>query len=185
MKHRTPKLLYFSLVQHRISSFWKWVNDNGYKYGKNAMFRQAGVPYAFTHTADLLMFLSQYDDNLQSLHIIIDYESIKEAEDRDIIRNLIIEFPEVQFLFDRQYATNTSVSEFLFPHSDLDEDIKTDRNKETLKNTWKEIDENVDYSLVEIYLRDPQNIYDPKLTFERKSNQKDPLKFMRPKGRKS
>ena len=167
MKHRTPKLLYFSLVQHRISSFWKWVNDNGYKYGKNAMFRQAGVPYAFTHTADLLMFLSQYDDNLQSLHIIIDYESIKEAEDRDIIRNLIIEFPEVQFLFDRQYATNTSVSEFLFPHSDLDEDIKTDRNKETLKNTWKEIDENVDYSLVEIYLRDPQNIYDPKLTFER------------------
>lgn len=167
MKHRTPKLLYFSLVQGRISSFWKWVDDNGYKYGKNAIFSQADVLYAFTHTADLLMYLTQYDDNLQSLHIIIDYESIKKTEDKDIVRNLIIEFPEVQFLFDKQYAGNLSVSAFLFSDSELDEDIKSDNNKEHLKNTWKEIDENVDYSLAEIYLTDPNNIYDPKLIFER------------------
>lgn len=167
MKHRSPKLLYFSLVQGRISSFWKWVDDNGYKYCKNAMFRQADVLDAFTHTADLLMYLTQYEDNLQSLHIIIDYESIKETEDKDIIRNLIIEFPEVQFLFDKQYAGNLSVSAFLFSDSELDEDIKNDNNKEKLINTWKEIDEKVDYSLVEIYLTDPNNIYDPKLIFER------------------
>lgn len=215
MKHRSPKVLYFSLIPFRISSFWDWVDKNGYKYCKNALFRQADVPYTFTHTADLLMFLTQYDDNLQSLHIIIDYESIKESEDKDIIRNLIIEFPEVQFLFDKQYAANLSVSDFLFSDLDLDEDIKKDHNKklfkylfpdmkegsknsqnsdflkniwnrilnflfpnleegsknnqnsDLLENIWKKIDENVDYSLVEVYLRDPSNIYDPKMTFER------------------
>lgn len=170
MKHRTPKLLYFSLVPKRISSFWEWVDANDYKYGKNAIFRQADVPYSFTHVADLLMFLNQYDHNLQSLHVIIDFESIKEADDVDTIKNAVVEYPEVQFLFDKHYANGMSVSSFLFSDIEFQNDIRSisdDNKKKELKNKWESIENNVDYSLVELHLMDANAIIDPSVTFAR------------------
>ena len=72
MKHRSPKILYFSLLRSRITSFWTWVDEEGCKYCKNAFFSRAEAPKKFTHTADLPSLLNQYDGNLQSLHVIID-----------------------------------------------------------------------------------------------------------------
>ena len=170
MKHRTPKLLYFSLVPERISSFWEWVDANDYKYGKNVIFRQADIPYSFTHVADLLMFLNQYDQNIQSLHVVIDYESIKKKDDIDIIKNAVVEYPEVQFLFDNHYANGVSVSSFLFPDIEFNNDISSisdENKKEELKKQWKSIEENVDYSLVELHLMDSDAIIDPSVTFAR------------------
>lgn len=169
MKHRTPRLLYFSLIPSRISVFWGWVDVNGYKYGKNTIFRQAEVPYSFTHAADLLMFLNQYDQNLQSLHVVIDYESIKKVDDIDIIKNAIVEYPEVQFLFDNHYANGVNVSSFLFPDIEFNNDIRfiNKNKKEELKKQWKSIEEKVDYSLVELHLMDPDAIIDPSVTFAR------------------
>jgi len=170
MKHRSPKILYFSLVANRISAFWEWVDVNGYKYGKNSIFRQAEVHYPFKRAADLLMYLNQYDQNLQSLHVIVEYESIKYAEDIDIIKNIIVEYPEVQFLFDKHYAGASSVSSFLFPDAEFQNDIRSynDINKkEKLKNQWKSIEENVDFSLVELHLMDPNSDIDPSVIFAR------------------
>ncbi len=170
MKHRSPKLLYFSLDPSRISSFWKWVDDNGYKYGKNTMFREAEVPYPFIRTADLLLYLVEYEQNLQSLHVIIEYESIKDTEDKDIIRNIIVEFPEVQFLFDKQYARDLSISSFLFPDVEFQQYIRSyndDKKKEELRTYWNSIEGNIDYSLVELHLRNPNDDIDPSVIFAR------------------
>ena len=170
MKHRSPKLLYFSLTPSHITSFWEWVDANGYKYGKNFAFRRADVPYPLINAADLLIYLNQYEQNLQSLHIIIDYGSIIKINDIDIIKNTIVEYPEVQFLFDNHYANGVSVSSFLFPDDEFHNDIRSyndENKKEELKCCWKNIEDNVDYSLVELHLMDSDNDIDPSVVFAR------------------
>lgn len=170
MKHRSPKLLYFSLTPSHITSFWEWVDANGYKYGKNFAFRRADVPYPLINAADLLIYLNQYEQNLQSLHIIIDYGSIIKINDIDIIKNTIVEYPEVQFLFDNHYANGVSVSSFLFPDDEFHNDIRSyndENKKEELKCCWKNIEDNVDYSLVELHLMDSDNDIAPSVVFAR------------------
>lgn len=170
MKHRTPKILYFSLIPSRISSFWKWVNEGGFRYCKNSIFSKAETPSHFIHPADLPVYLNQYEDNLQSLHVIVDYDSLKNCEDAvDIIRDAIIEFPEVQFLFDKHYAGSQSVSGFLFPDKELTKFIRSyskDEQKD-LRELWNSIVQCVDYSIIELFLNDPKDDCEPSTVFSR------------------
>lgn len=169
MKHRTPKMLYFSLVQSRISSFWKWVNKEGCQYCRNAIFSKADAPGKFTHAADLPVFLNQYEGNLQSLHIIIDFESIKGNESVDIIRDTVIEFPEVQFLFDKHYAGNMTLSSFLFPQKELTRYTRSYSQEEQKaeQSKWQSIEEHVEYSLLEVYINNPNDTSDSSILFSR------------------
>lgn len=169
MKHRTPKVLYFSLVPSRITSFWKWVIGEGCQYCKNAVFSRAEAPKRFTHAADLPVFLNQYDGNLQSLHVIIDYESIKGIDNADIIRDTIIEFPEVQFLFDKHYAGQQQLSLFLFPEKELIKYIRSypKEEQEKLKLIWKDIANRIDYFLIELFLNNPDDSLDSSVVFSR------------------
>ena len=172
MKHRSPKILYFSLIPSRISSFWEWVNDGGFQYGKNSIFTKVEAPKNFIHPADLPVYLNQYEGNLQSLHIIIDYESIytKDIEDSaEIIRDTVIEFPEVQFLFDKHYADILSVSDFLFPDKELTKYIRSYPKEEQkeLRELWNNIAQCVDYSIIELLLNNPEDDCEPSVVFSR------------------
>lgn len=167
MKHRSPKVLYFSLIQSRIKSFWEWVNEEGFKYCKNSFFSRAEAPQKFIHIADLPLFLNQYDDNLQSLHIIIDFGSMKEI-DINIIRDTIVEFPEVQFLFDKHYSKE-SLSSFLFPEDELKSYTESypEQEKKDIIHSWGTIANSINYSLVELNLKDPDDDFDSTLLFSR------------------
>lgn len=169
MKHRSPKILYFSLLRSRITSFWTWVDEEGCKYCKNAFFSRAEAPKKFTHTADLPSLLNQYDGNLQSLHVIIDFESIKGINNVDIIRDVIVEFPEVQFLFDKHYAGGLTSLSFLFPNDELEKYIrsypKDEQNK--LKLLWNDLAKNIDCSLFELYLNNPNDDFESSIIFSR------------------
>lgn len=166
MKHRTPKVLYFSLIQSHISDFWEWVDDEGCRYFKNNIFCREGDVNGFIHAADLPLFLNQYDGNLQSLHVIIDFGSIK--EDVGIIRDTIVEYPEVQFLFDKYYAGNISVSSFLFPEGEFHRYTRSMKieTRELIKKQKDDIVKNVDFSLLELYLN-PDDTIDPNVIFLR------------------
>ena len=170
MKHRSPKVLYFSLNQSHIKDFWDWVNGNKFQYSENAIFSKANASTVFVHAADLPLFLNQYDGNLQSLHVIIDYASIPtKKEYEDIIRDMIIEFPEVQFLFDKSHAKQLSLSTFLFSDKELENYIRSykEEEKSKLRESWKIISDSIVYSLLELYLNDPNEDNEPSILFSR------------------
>lgn len=168
MKQRSPKILYFSLIESRATSFWEWVNKEGCNYCKNAIFSKVKTSAKFTHAADLPLFLDQYNEDLPSLHVIIDYDSIAN-DDVDIIRNTIIEYPEVQFLFDNHYSTELSLSSFLFPQKELQSYISSysDQEKKVINNRWEDISQHIDYSLLEIHLKNPHDEFNSSLLFSR------------------
>ena len=168
MKHRSPKVLYFSLTKSRVISFWKWVNSEDCQYCRNSVFSKIDVPRGFSHVEELSLFLNQYNDNLQSLHIIIDFASLKET-DVDVIRDCIIEFPEVQFLFDKHYAKKLSLSSFLFPENELEGYISScqDLEKKELLNIWQKIANDVNYSFIELNLNNPDDEFDSSIVFSR------------------
>ena len=161
MKHRMPKLLYFSLDKKHIKDFWTWVNRETIRYSEHSIFIPAEVPTEFNHAADLSLYLNQYEGNLQSLHIIIDFGSI-DKEQACYIRDAIVEFPEIQFLFDNHYSTNASINDFLFP---LDEDDL----KEDQITHWKEINiiEEINTTLFEIDYNKPGKDQNPSALFLR------------------
>lgn len=156
MKHRMPTLLYFSLQKEHREEFWNWINEKNVRYKKHCIFIPANTPVEFNHAVDLSLYLNQYKDHLQSLHVIIDVGSIKKNQ-VSYIRNTIIEFPEIQFLFDNHYSQEP-VLNFLFPEKELKEDQK-ERGKEILKV--------VNSDLFEIYCNEPNNNQKPHKLFSR------------------
>lgn len=169
MKHRIPKVLYFSLDDARVSWFWTWINTGRYNYSKSAVFTQSESKGAFRHAVDLSLYLNQYGSNLQSLHVIIDLASLNEPAQIDILRDTIIEFPEVQFIFDKKHDSTDDLLSVLFPQEELDDyiDSFTDQEKKQIQQTWARIANGIDVSILELCLDDPDYEYEPTDKFAR------------------
>lgn len=134
MKHKSPKILYFSLDDNRCAAFGKMVQDNKLNYSSKAMFKLLNE-HAYKDVGDLVFFLDNYEEDYQSLHVIIDIaavldpEKIKKQEDVKrtrikLIRDLIISYPEVQFIFDRRSGDNHTLTQYIFPKEELPESIR-------------------------------------------------------------
>lgn len=169
MKHRSPKVIYFSLSgseeKNRSNDFWQWVRlgtANSLTYQKNFLFNRVDVP-STTHAADLALFLERCNDdlqsnNLQSFHIIIDIESIPDNQ-IDVINNLIIQYPEIQFLFDKRKGGKEKDSSYLlsklFPQQAFDDDIKNRDDMQDVKIRWDDVKHSVDVESVLISWEEP------------------------------
>jgi len=155
MKHRSPKLLYFTLDPARDEQFWEWVRIGtpaSLTYTRGARFSRADAP-AFRHAADLYAFLAAFDGNLQSLHVIVDLASVPPAQAADI-RSAVTGFPEVQFLFDRRKDAPADLLGMLFPEAELRKDLVTRDDREVIEREWQEALAAVDVSLVQICWED-------------------------------
>ena len=169
MRHRIPKLLYFSLDEERISWFWSWVGRDRFNYSKSSIFLKAEGNDSFHHAADLSLFLNQYEGNLQSLHIIVDLESFQDCSQMDILRDTVIEFPEVQFLFDKRYRSDKDLISLLFPKDEMDAylDSFSAEDKKQIENLWGSIIKGIDNDLLEVRLDNPDEEYEPSIIFGR------------------
>ena len=151
MKHHSPKILYFTLDPERESAFWNWVGDGtgrSLTYTRNAPFRPIHTP-ALSHAADLSILLNDYEDSLQSLHVVIDIASIPERQ-MEHIRSTLVEYPEVPFRFDRRAgAAEGSLLERLFPQQEFQRDITTSSDSEEIRSTWQQILSEIDTALLE------------------------------------
>lgn len=111
MKHRITNVLYFSTDKKRVDLFWNKVDSNHLNYKGNGLF--IGIKPKtgqFKNAADLPLFLQEYEGDLQSLHVIVDLEPLNSIGDSlvdekrfpiEYIRDSVISYPEVQFLFDK------------------------------------------------------------------------------------
>ena len=118
-------LLYFTLNRNTLKAFHKYVKLNRFEYRHS--FRLVSYKESlFSHVSDLALFLSQ-KQALSHIKVIIDYvslacpndkETIKDSQ--DAIRRVILQYPEVFFLFDETGCNNEyfnfSFSDFLFPN---------------------------------------------------------------------
>ena len=162
MKHRSPKVLYFSITKpkgkNRTDDFWKWVKygtANSLTYQKNFLFDRVVIPEP-VHAADLALYLEQIRDNLQSYHIIIDIESIP-IKQIEVIHNLVIQYPEVQFLFDRRKANEDfDLLETLFPQDELAGDIKNREDKKDVESRWELVKQAINTELIIVSWEDPK-----------------------------
>lgn len=162
MKHRIPKILYFSLDKKHIEDFWGWIDEKKVRYHKKCIFIPAEAPAEFNNAADLSLYLNQYEGNLQSLHVIVDFCSFKTGLQASYIRDAVIEFPEIQFLFDKHYSPDASVLDFLFSTTEL-YGIKIkleDNDKEKVDIEWKAAKSKIKPDLFEIdYSENPYMLF--------------------------
>lgn len=111
MKHRIPHVLYFSTNQDRTTRFWDKISLYQLNYRENGLFLGIKPTTGFyNNAADLSLLLQRYQDDMQSLHVIVDLASFPSNCDSangekkfpvEYIRDSIISYPEVQFLFDK------------------------------------------------------------------------------------
>lgn len=170
MKYQTPEILYFSLKQDHLNEFWSYIEENGCKYFMHSIFKRAKCEMEFKNAADLSIFLKHYESNLLALHVIIDYSSIKSPIQIGYIRDMVVEFPEVQFLFDKHYCPDRSSLDFLFPEDKL-KNMTANFPEERLN--WQGIKNMIETSLFEVHINDQQSNEDPGILFSRIVNGMD------------
>lgn len=110
-------VIYFSLNNQRKHRFIKYVKNNRLCYCPKYSFDFVGERVKFKDPRDLLGLIDQYEDK-SSLHIIIDYLSCCEADKirnyAEVMRDIIMAYPEVQFLFDETFVRRHSECSFCF-----------------------------------------------------------------------
>lgn len=117
MKHRNPALLYFSFDKNRRKSFWNTIHNNGINYQDIALFQCLNRGISYNNIADLVMFLNRYEGDYQALHIIVDILSFDTTERKsqiELLRDAIVSYPEVQFLFDGRLEEELDIKSCLF-----------------------------------------------------------------------
>ena len=152
MKHHSPNILYFTLDPEREAAFWKWTGDGtgrSLTYTRNAQFRRMPAP-AFSHAADLGILLDGYEGNLQSLHVLIDIDSIPQRQ-MEYIRGTLAEYPEISFIFDRRSGVpEGNLTARLFPQQEILRDVASRHDREEILASWEQVRADIDTSLIEL-----------------------------------
>lgn len=101
------KVIYFSLNSNRKQSFYKYVRQQRICYAPKFSFALEGETDVFYDPRDLITVIER-NEKKGSLHIIIDYVSCcgtgQETNYSEAIRDIIMCYPEVQFLFDETFV---------------------------------------------------------------------------------
>lgn len=119
------KVVYFSLKDKNITDFDEITKTLRYapKYSFDVVHKEDG----FNNPRDLIPLIEDCT-NKESLHVIIDYESLKgdDVDENDcakVMRHIIMAYPEVQFLFDETKTNGKCfLTDFLF--KDKTNDVK-------------------------------------------------------------
>lgn len=100
------KILYFSTNFDTRKSFAIFCKKNNLSL--KCGFELVDQEFVFNSAYDLKIYLENSNQDLHSLYIIIDYLSLCSNEqyvlNADIIRNLLLSYPEVHFFFDDSYV---------------------------------------------------------------------------------
>lgn len=127
------KVVYFSLCRKRKASFYRYIKNYRICYEPKFSFELEGEKDRFLDPRDLIGLIER-SSKKDSLHIIIDYvsccDSGKETNYASVIRDIIMCYPEVQFLFDETFVRkskdprnkNYSFLNFLFWKAEVDKD---------------------------------------------------------------
>jgi len=127
------KVVYFSLCQNRKASFYQYIKDESFCYEPKFSFALEGEKDEFNDPRDLITLIER-NQKKDSLHIIIDYVSCcgtgKETNYATAIRDIIMCYPEVQFLFDETFVRKSkdernkgyNFLNFLFWKAETDKD---------------------------------------------------------------
>lgn len=154
MKHRNPALLFFSFDKGRRARFWDTIRNKGLNYQDIALFQCINKGITYSNVADLVMFLNHYDGDYQALHIIVDIISFNNDSQRaqiDLLRDAIVSYPEVQFLFDRHKETELDIASVLF----YDEDDVRQEYADFPTDDWKIVKSSLYSSFLEICWESP------------------------------
>lgn len=104
-------VVYFSLNNNRKQSFYRFVKNNGICYRPRFSFNLEGEDEEYYDPRDLIPLIERKQKK-ESLHIIIDYISLciegKEHNYSTVVRDIILCYPEVQFLFDETFVIRES-----------------------------------------------------------------------------
>lgn len=104
------KVIYFSLKKSRADSFYDYIVKKGICYRPKFSFNLIKPDVEFEDPRDLLPLIEK-EPKKDSLHIIIDYISCCEWDKVDdhatVLRDIIMAYPEVQFLFDETFVRNS------------------------------------------------------------------------------
>lgn len=108
------KVIYFSLNKARADSFYDYIIKKGICYQPKFSFSVVKPKEEFKDPRDLIPLIEE-ELKKDSLHIIIDYISCCEWDKFDnhatVIRDIIMAYPEVQFLFDETFVRNSEIKE--------------------------------------------------------------------------
>lgn len=107
---RDHKILYFSINQNHCKQFYNWAQG----IYEECHFVKLDEDFVFKSPKDLSVVLSSFE-NPDDLYVIIDYLSLftnyKElTESAKIIRSTILQYPEVDFLFDQSGVDDNWIS---------------------------------------------------------------------------
>ena len=101
------KVIYFSLNTTRKTNFYEFIRHNGICFNPKFSFSLEGEEEELEDPRDLINLIEK-DYKKDSIHVIIDYVSLfgkgKEENYSTVIRDIIMCYPEVQFLFDETYV---------------------------------------------------------------------------------
>lgn len=104
------KVIYFSLNRKRAFSFFDYIVKNRICYRPKFSFSLVKPKRSFKDPRDLITLIEE-EHKKDSLHIIIDYISCCDWGDFDnhatVIRDIIMAYPEIQFLFDETFVSKT------------------------------------------------------------------------------
>lgn len=168
------KVIYFSLNPVRKASFYRYVKTKGLCYEQKFSFSLEGENDSFSDPRDLIPLIER-NSNKDTLHIIIDYVSCcgtgKETNYSTVLRDIIMCYPEVQFLFDETFVRKDpgnikeiedpkrykyDFSNFLFWHTKKMESVFTEFHQFDLKDLE---DEYVKKQFIRL-LKGCNNMYD-------------------------
>lgn len=156
MKHRNPALLYFSFDKRRRELFWNSIHNKELNYQDIAIFHCLNKGISYNNIADLILFLNMYKGDFQSLHIIIDiisFNTDSRKKQIDSLRDAIVSFPEVQFLFDQHIDSDLILSDLLF----YDEKIIKSEYADFPTLRWEDVKKRIYSSFLIICWEKPLN----------------------------
>ena len=101
------KVVYFSLNSEKKRTFYEYIKQQQICYERKFSFTLEGKDDEFNDPRDLITIIER-NEKKESLHIIIDYVSCcgtgEEINYSTAIRDIIMCYPEVQFLFDETFV---------------------------------------------------------------------------------
>lgn len=98
---RSHKILYFSCDKKRTQDFYDWAKGKSEKLPDNCSLAEWEWEEHISIDRLSSILIEQFHDDLDNMNVILDYRSFSGSDDNSIVWRTILQFPEVDFLFDQ------------------------------------------------------------------------------------
>ena len=96
---RKHKILYFSCEENRTKQFYNWAKHE--KLPANCSLAEWKWEEHLSIDRLSAILIEQFHDDLNNMNVILDYSSFVGTNDNSVVWRTILQFPEVDFLFDQ------------------------------------------------------------------------------------